>query len=78
MKLRHTVTGVQVLVPNDKAVRLIASGDYEALPDAEQPPPGTGERKPVPEGKQGPTSIYAAIAQAVPGYAAQVYEAGLK
>jgi hypothetical protein len=34
---------------------------------------------PESDGKPGPTSIYAAIAQAVgPGYAAEVYEAGLK
>jgi len=63
MRLRHTVTGIQVLVPTDKAKRLIASGDYEALPDAEQPPPGTGERKPAPEreGEPGHTSIAAAL-----------------
>lgn len=59
MRLRHRVTGVRVLVPNDKAVRLITLGDYEAVPDAEQPPPGTGERKPAParEGQPGHTSI---------------------
>lgn len=63
MRLRHSVTGVQVLVPNDKAVRLIASGDYEAMPDADQPPPGTGERRRAParEGKPGPTSIAGAL-----------------
>ena len=67
MRLRHSVTGVQVLVPNDKAERLITSGDYEAVPDADQPPPGTGERKPAPErkGKSGPTSIAAALKAAV-------------
>ena len=66
MKLRHTVTGVLVLVPNDKAKRLIASGDYEALPDAEQPPPGTGEREPAPEreGEPGHTSIADALREA--------------
>jgi hypothetical protein len=63
MRLRHRVTSVQILVPNDKAERLINSGDYEAMPDADQPPPGTGERKPAPaqKGKPGPTSIAGAL-----------------
>jgi hypothetical protein len=63
MRLRHRVTEVQVLVPHDKAVRLITTGDYEAVPDTEQPPPGVGERKPPPEpnGKPEPTSIAAAL-----------------
>lgn len=63
MRLRHRVSGVQVLVPNDKAERLITSGDYEAVPDADQPPPGVGERKPAPKRKNEsePTSIAAAL-----------------
>ena len=69
MRLRHKHTGVQILVPQDKATRLIAQGDYLAVPDAEQPPHGVGERKPptVPA-KGATTSIHAAIARAVPDH----------
>lgn len=76
-RLRHTVTGVQVLVPSDKADRLIAEGTYAAVPDDERPPPGVGERKPVPKSSRqnrGRTSIGASISAAVePQYRAAQY-----
>lgn len=55
------MTGVQVLVPNDKAARLIARGEYKAVPDDEQPPPGVGEPRPRTEGKRGHTSIASSL-----------------
>lgn len=65
MRLTNTQTGVQILVPNDKAKTLIAQGLYEPVPDADQPPPGVGERKPAKDGDDsGPTSIAEGIKRA--------------
>ncbi len=63
--MRNRATGVQVLVPNDKAERLIAHGEYEAVPDDEQPAPGIGERHQRTDDRRGHTSIAGAIIAAV-------------
>lgn len=62
-RLRHAVTGIQVLVTDEKARRLIAEGTYAAVPDAEQPPKDTAPQKQTAKAnsKSGPTSIAAAL-----------------
>lgn len=67
MRLRND-EGVQVVVTEDKAARLIAGatlpGKWEAAPDAEQPPKQTAKPKPAAQSKDKPaTDIAAAIAQ---------------
>ena len=66
MRLKNTQTGIQVVVPDAKATRLIADGTYAAVPDAEQPPNDTAEPKQATKarGKPGPTSIAAALKDA--------------
>jgi hypothetical protein len=59
MRLKNTETGVQVVITDAKADRLIAEGTYEAVPDAEQPPK---ENTQEPTKKAGRTDIAAAIA----------------
>ncbi|KZF00880.1 hypothetical protein A2J03_09855 [Rhodococcus sp. EPR-157] len=67
MRLRNADTNVQVVVTDSKAVRLIAEGTYEAVPDVEQPPVDTTPREQTEnvDGKPGPTSIAAALKDAV-------------
>lgn len=63
-RLHHTQTGVQILVPDDKAARLIADGTYKAAPDSEQPPKETTIPTPTTKAKRKPgrTDIASAIA----------------
>lgn len=68
MRLRNKVTGAQMLLRDEKAARWIASGDYEAAPDDDQPAE-TAEPKPAPKPEpNAPTSIFAAIKQLVPDH----------
>ncbi|GLP83569.1 DUF7302 family protein [Mycobacterium antarcticum] len=65
MRLRNQYNGVQVVVPDEKAARLIADGTYKAVPDAEQPPKDTALQEKAVKIKPGPTSIAAALKDAV-------------
>lgn len=61
-RLRNTETNVQVVVTDDKAAKLIAAGTYKAVPGDEQPPEDDEpQAPPKAKGKQGPTSIAAAL-----------------
>jgi hypothetical protein len=66
MRLRNTLTGVQINIPADKADRLVANGTYKALPDAEQPPKQPSEHPKQVAKPKGKTDIAAAIAQGAP------------
>lgn len=67
MRLRNHYTNVQVVVPDEKAQRLITDGTYEAVPDDEQPPKDTAPKEQTAKvkSKPGPTSIAAALKEAV-------------
>lgn len=66
IRLRNKHTGVQVVVPDTKATRLIADGTYTAVPDAEQPPKDAEPKQATKaNSKPGPTSIADALKAAV-------------
>lgn len=66
-RLRHAKNGVQVVVTDEKAARLIAKGMYKAVPEAEQPPKDTAPQEQAVKAnskansKPGPTSIASAL-----------------
>lgn len=69
MRLRNTATGVQILVTEDKADKLIASRTYDAVPDTEQPTIEIGNQLATTKAKgrqrdtdRGATDIASAIA----------------
>lgn len=66
-RLRHTVTGIQILVTDEKAARIISQGSYAAVPEDEQPPKDTApqEQATTANSKPGHTSIAAALKAAV-------------
>lgn len=66
-RLRNKYNGVQVVVPDEKAQRLIIDGTYMAVPDDEQPPKDTApqEQTAKTKSKPGPTSIASALKAAV-------------
>jgi hypothetical protein len=63
MRLRNQYTGVQVVVPDLKARRLVIDGTYKAVPDDEQPSEQDAAQEHAAKGetKSGPTSIAGAL-----------------
>lgn len=74
IRMKHTQTGVRIVVTDDKAANLIANGTYFPVPDAEQLSKHESEEldraateaKAARHNESGRTSLSAAITDAAP------------